>query len=274
MAIITVLVIAGALAFGLLMHRYLRWRSSDDDDGRADAEGLGIGELAVPLLTLVTLLLAFVLVATFSSYREASDRAGAEAGAVLEEAEAAQVLPNPAGQRILGSLQCYARAVAGPGWRSLSSTRQTDPISIAADTQVRAVLVEAQESTRDSAALSAVVDADRDRVIARRGRLAEAHASVPSVVTVLLIGIVAVTVAAIAALADRRIRHGLRLILVGVSTLMLTATLLVLFDLDQPFGGWIAIAPTDMVEVEKAIGAQLLDGQPPCDASGAPTPQG
>jgi hypothetical protein len=78
------------------MQRYLLGHSSDDDDGRADAEGLDVGELAVPLLTLVTLLLALVLVATFSSYREASDRAVEEAGAVLEEAEAAQA---PAGTR-------------------------------------------------------------------------------------------------------------------------------------------------------------------------------
>ena len=61
MAVITVLTIVGALVFGLLMHRYLRRRSSDDNDGRDDAEGLGVGELAVPLLTLVTLLLAFRL---------------------------------------------------------------------------------------------------------------------------------------------------------------------------------------------------------------------
>ena len=274
MAVITVLMIVGALVFGLLMHRYLRRRSSDDNDGRDDAEGLGVGELAVPLLTLVTLLLAFVLVATFSSYQEASDRAVAEAGAVLEEAEAALALPSPADQRILGSLQCYARAVAGPGWRSLSNTRHTDPISIAANTHVGAVLVEAQESISGSAALSAVVEADRDRVIARRGRLAEAEASVPTIVTALLIGIVAVTVAAIAALADRRIRHGLRLILVGVSTLMLTATLLVIFDLDRPFGGWIAIEPTHMLEVAEVIEAELLIAPPPCDMSGAPTPQG
>ena len=273
MAVITVLMIVGALVFGLLMHRYLRRRSSDDNDGRDDAEGLGVGELAVPLLTLVTLLLAFVLVATFSSYQEASDRAVAEAGAVLEEAEAALALPSPADQRILGSLQCYARAVPA-GWRSLSSTRHTDPISVAANTHVGAVLVEAQESISDSAALSAVVEADRDRVIARRGRLAEAEASVPTIVTALLIGIVAVTVAAIAALADRRIRHGLRLILVGVSTLMLTATLLVIFDLDRPFGGWIAIEPTHMLEVAEVIEAELLIAPPPCDMSGAPTPQG
>ena len=274
MAIITVVVIAGALAFGLLVQRYLRKRSPDDDDGRADAEGLGVNELAVPLLTLVTLLLAFVLVATFSSYREASDRTVDEAGAVLDEAEAALALPDPAGQRIVGSLQCYARAVAGPGWRSLSRTRHTDPVSIAANTQVGAMLIEAQESIGDSAALSAVLVADRDRVIARRGRLAEAETSVPTIVTVLLIGLVAITVAAIAALADRRIRPGLRVILVGVSTVMITATLLVLFDLDRPFGGWIAIEPTDMLEVERVIGAELLTGQPPCDESGAPIPQG
>ena len=75
MAVITVVVIAGALVFGLLVQRYLRQGSSHEPEGRAEAEGLGVNELAVPLLTLVTLLLAFVLVATFTSYRDASDRA-------------------------------------------------------------------------------------------------------------------------------------------------------------------------------------------------------
>ena len=49
---------------------------------------------------------------------------------------------------------------------------------------------------------------------------------------------------------------------------MLTATLLVIFGLDRPFG-WIAIEPTDIVEVEEVIGAELLNAQPPGDASGA-----
>lgn len=51
-----------------------------------------MGDLAVPLLTLVALLVAFVLLETFASFRVASDGAGQEAGALMAEAEAASLL--------------------------------------------------------------------------------------------------------------------------------------------------------------------------------------
>jgi hypothetical protein len=51
-----------------------------------------------------------------------------------------------------------------------------------------------------------------------------------------------------------------------------TATLLVIFDLDRPFGGIASIKPTDLRAVERQLGASPLGVNPPCDAQGAPTP--
>jgi hypothetical protein len=86
----------------------------------------------------------------------------------------------------------------------------------------------------------------------------------------LLIGSVAIAIAGTAALAHRRMRAGLRLVLVGATALVLTATLLVIIDLDRPFGGWATIEPTAMLNVERQIATSPLATDPPCDASGAP----
>jgi hypothetical protein len=93
---------------------------------------------------------------------------------------------------------------------------------------------------------------------------------VPSVVTVLLIGSVVLTVGATAALADRRIRASLRWGLLGLSALIFTATLLVILDLDRPYGGVASIKPTAMRAVEQQIGATPFGATVPCDASGVP----
>jgi hypothetical protein len=118
--------------------------------------------------------------------------------------------------------------------------------------------------------LSEIYSADHERVEARRVRLAEAQPSVPGVVTALLIACVAITIAGTAALAHQRMRRGLRITLVGVTTVIFTATLLVIFDLDRPFGGIATIKPTDLRIVEQQLGTNPLAANPPCDASGAP----
>jgi hypothetical protein len=264
---VLVIVVLSAAA-GLLARRLLR--TNDDTDVRAQAEGLQAAELLNPSRTLVALILAFVLVQTFSSYQDAGDAATAEASAVSTEATAAALLPPPGSAEVVASLRCYARAVAGPGWTSLEQSRRTSPITDQAAAQVEAALGRAEAAGANDVVLGQLLTADHERVQARRVRLAEAEPAVPGIVTALLIGCVAISIAGTAALAHRRMRSGLRLVLVGVTAVVLTATLLVILDLDRPFGGVATIEPTAMLNVERQIGASPLAADPPCDASGAP----
>jgi hypothetical protein len=236
----------------------------------ATAEGLDAGEMWTPVRILVALVLAFVLVQTFSSYQNAGDAATKEATAVSAEAASAGLLPPAAAADLVGALRCYARAVAGPGWAELTATRHSSPISDQATAQVEAALGRAQTAGADSILLSEIYSADHERVEARRIRLAEAEPSVPGVVTVLLVLCVAVTIGGTAALAHRRMRAGLRYGLIGVTALVFAATLLVIFDLDRPFGGLASIKPTEMRTVEQQLGNTPLGANPPCDAQGAP----
>ena len=263
--VIIVVVLSGAL--GLLAHRRLVKRARTDSQD--SAEGIPLSDLLAPVRILVALVLAFVLVQTFSSYEDASDAANDEAGAVSTEAVAAALLPSPTGPDLVARLRCYARAVAGPGWASLEATRRTSSISSDADAQVAAAVAAAQQGDIREAVLAEVVTAERGRAAARRVRLAEAAPSVPGIVTALLIGCVAITVASTATFADRRIRPSLRWTLLGVTTIIFTASLLVILDLDRPFGGVARIDPTAMRAVEEQIGA-TSPGAPPCDRSGGP----
>jgi hypothetical protein len=263
---VVVIVLSGAL--GILVQHLLARRGGTDS--QASAEGIPLTDLLTPMRILVALVLAFVLVQTFSSYEDAGDAADDEAGAVSAEARAAVLLPAPAGPQLVGLLRCYARAVAESGWTALEATRHTSSVSNDADARVATAVGQAQQAGTSENLVGQVVAADRDRGAARRVRLAEAVPSVPGIVTALLIGSVAVTVASTAAFADRRIRPSVRWTLLGITTLIFTASLLVILDLDSPFGGVAAIKPTAMRAVEQQIGTIPFGADPPCDLSGAP----
>jgi hypothetical protein len=266
LVLVVIAVVVLSCAGGLAARRWLRTES----DEVANAEGLDAGEMWTPVRILVALVLAFVLVQTFSSYHNAGDAAAREASAVSAEATSAGLLPKAAATDLVGSLRCYARAVAGPGWAELAATRRTSPISEAAAAQVEAALGRAQAAAADSALLSEIYAADHERVEARRVRLAEAAPSVPGLVTALLVLCVGVTIGGTAALAHRRMRPALRYGLIAITAVVFTATLLVIFDLDRPFGGIAGIKPTDLRNVELQLGASPLGAHPPCDAQGAP----
>ncbi|NUS50650.1 MAG: DUF4239 domain-containing protein [Nocardioidaceae bacterium] len=264
--LIVVVVLSGAL--GLLTHRRLaRGLRTESQD---TAEGVPLTDLLSPVRILVALVLAFVLFQTFSSFEDAGDAADEEAGAVSTEAVAAALLPAPTGPDLVAQLRCYARAVAGPGWESLEATRHTSSISAAADARVAASVARAERADISAPLVAEVVSAERGRAEARRVRLAEATPSVPAIVTALLVGSVAITVAATAAFADRRIRPSLRWTLLAVTALIFTASLLVILDLDRPFGGVARIDPTAMRAAEQQIGTTPFGADPPCDLSGAP----
>lgn len=264
--VIVVVVLSGVL--GLLVQRRLAKHVATVSQD--SAEGIPLTDLLAPVRILVALVLAFVLVQTFSSYEDASDAANGEAGAVSTEAVAAALLPSPTGANLVAQLRCYARAVAGPGWASLETTRHTSSISNDADARVVALVAQAQQADISESLVAEVVAAERGRASARRVRLAEAAPSVPALVTALLIGCVAITVASTAAFADRRIRRSLRWTLLGLTTLIFTASLLVILDLDRPFGGMARIDPTAMRTAEEQIGTTSYGANPPCGLSGAP----
>ena len=191
---------------------------------------------------------------------------------MVAEGQAARLLSPGSASEVIGALQCYARAVAGPGWEALEATRKTSPVTEDASVRVGEALLEARAVPDDQQALATVLDADAARLDARAGRLTEAQRSVPISVTLLLVVSVAIVLGGLAVLTSRRARLAYALPVLAATVIIFGGTLVVIVDLDRPFGGVASIEPTEMREAERTLAEMPEAVPPPCDDDGAPLP--
>jgi hypothetical protein len=264
-----VIVLALVAVLGFWAQRHLH-RERLHDDPLARVEGLPVSELVIPIRTLATLLLAFVLVAVFQSYQAAGDDAAEEAGAVLSMAEGAVLLTPDARQDVLGRLTCYARSVAGPEWRAQAKGAGPSPATDAAADALALALRRTVASKGNDVALSSILSSNSLRVQTRIKRIDEARPSVPGPVWALLAATVAAAIGGLAAFGHPGVRRRIQLTVLATTTLVFAFTLGVVQDLDRPYDGLVRIEPTEMQDVARRI-AGLPGGElPPCNSDGIP----
>ena len=114
-------VLVGALLIGLLANRWVR------PFAKSEVQGVKLELLISPLLTLTVLLLAFVLVQVFASFRASKDASGLEAGRVVFEFDIAGYYDDPIAEPMQSALVCYARAVAHQDWPALAGDPELSP---------------------------------------------------------------------------------------------------------------------------------------------------
>jgi hypothetical protein len=267
--VVILIVLAVALVAGYFLQRRVLGRRGDDRS-RSHAEGLPVAELFIPVLTLATLLLAFVLVVCATSYEAAGDKATDEAGAVVAEAQDAELLTPASSAMVAGRLRCYARAVAGPEWEVQRHNGAISPIADEASNWVTDALRTAARTPANHLVLPSLLTDDAQRIEARRGRLAEARPSVPEVVKILLLVTVAAMVLGMAAFAHPHVRRGTQLAVAVGTAAVFAFALLVVDDLDHPYGGPASVQPTAMRDAEARVAALPRGGAPLCDAAGRP----
>ncbi len=245
----------------------------DPSDQRVWAEALRVKELVIPVRLLASLLLAFVVVSVFGSYRSASDQAATEAGAVLAMGEQATLLQGDARTQVLGALRCYTRAVAGPDWDAQAETGQLSPVTDAAADRINSVLAGITADPRNAAAGGAILNTDAARIQARIQRSQQARPSVPDEVWVLMLVTVAVMIGSAAAFTHPSVGRGPRWALLAGTALVFGLTLAVTYDIGRPFDGLIRVSPTAIQNVDGRL-SHLPDGSgpPPCGADGQPQP--
>ena len=264
---IIVVLVLSAVAGGVIQRRHFKDR--DVNDQRAWAEGLRVKELVIPVRLLASLLLAFVVVSVFGSYRNTSSQAANEAGAVLAMGEQAVLLSEPARGEVLGSLRCYTRAVAGPDWEAQAQNGALSPVTDAAADRINATLREATTDPQNASAVAAILDDDAGRIQARIQRSNEARPTVPNEVWVLMLVTVGVMIGSSAALAHPGVSTSVQYALLAGTTLVFGLTLLITYDIGRPFDGFARVNPTAMQNVDHRL-ANLPGGsdEPPCDADG------
>jgi len=251
-----------ALLAGLAANRWLRPRlvnSSDD-------EGMAVKDLVGPLLTMTILLLSFVLVTANGSYGKAEVASRGEARALDQLVETAEYAPETERARVQADAVCYARAVRTQEWPAMSDGNGSTAPSVWS-TDLR----ESFKSMVGKPVFGMLVSADNKRSDEREERLTQATSSIPGTIFWFLLATLVITVTALGICLPRRNNRG-QIITLVVITGLLTTALVIIRDVDRPFGGIINVAPTAMAEAERQAERDFTANHPaaelPCDDEG------
>ncbi|WP_306318487.1 MULTISPECIES: hypothetical protein [unclassified Streptomyces] len=260
--VIAIVVAAFALIAGLVANRYLRPRLLTEDDD----SGMAVKDLVAPLLTLTVLLLAFVLVTANGSYGKAEVASRGEARALDQLVETAEYAPAAQRSDVQADAICYARAVRVKEWPAMSEGKGSTAPSVWS-TDLRRTF----RTMQGDEAFGMLVSADHKRSDEREERLTQATASIPSAIFWFLLAVLAVTVAALGLCLPRKDNRG-QLAALTLVTVLLTATLCIIRDVDRPFGGIVDVEPTAISDVEQQATRDFLAhaklSDLPCDKQG------
>ncbi|MFD6891417.1 hypothetical protein [Streptomyces sp. NPDC059957] len=263
--VLVIVVAALALLAGLAANRFLRPRLLSEDDDT----GMAVKDLVGPLLTLTVLLLAFVLVTANGSYGKAEVSSRGEARALDQLVETAEYAPEVQRGRIQADAVCYARAVRTQEWPAMADGNGS-PAPSRWSTDFRTTF----RALEGKSAFGMLVAADNKRSEEREERLTQATPTIPSAIFWFLLATLTFTVISLGICLPRRNNRGQITALV-VITALLTTTLCIIKDVDQPFSGIIKVEPTAIAETERQATRDFLAHHKitelPCDDQGNPT---
>lgn len=265
--VIVFAVLLGALALGALANHWVR------PFAKSEVQGVKLELLISPLVTLTVLLLAFVLVQVFASYRASKDASGLEAGRVVFEYDLAGYYEDPIAQPMQSALICYARAVAHQDWPALAGDPELSPAAgrwgAALDTSFAKLRV-----IDNGQPYGTLLSADKERTDGRRLRLVQARPTMPVELQLLLLGTSALAVLGIAAFTLPYVSRRTQIGALVVLTTVLGVVLLSIVDLDTKYEGFIQMDNADFLLTDQLLTPRYEARFPaqalPCDAVGLP----
>ena len=262
---IIIVVLSVALVAGLVANHWVR------PFAKSEVQGVKLELLVSPLLTLSVLLLAFLLVQVYASYKTVRDASSEEAGKVLAEFDISGYLPPEYAAPLQSSVVCYSRSVAEIEWGKLDEGAAVDRTVSHWGNKIDEPMAQLAAERSDQP-YGTLLSVDRERAEARRKRITEARPSVPVELTLLLLGISALGVFSLAAFTlpyvSRRVQVGALLVLVTA----LGGMQLMLVEIDGKYDGVVAVEPTDLRAANELMTAKFEAKTPgdelPCDDQG------
>ena len=266
------LIVFGATA-GMIA-AILRVRRRAPDGGYFNDGDRASGVFGV-LATGFALLLGFVIFLAFTRYDESRAGAEAEALAVVQLFETAQLMPADAGAELSGQVECYARSVVNLEWPAMETGRGSEEISPWGLSLFRTLQAVEPETAAEQSAYDAWLAQTSAREEARLDRIHAAEGIVPLPIWIVLLlssALVLVYLLFYADSGERAVSQGM---LAGSVTAVVVASLLVLLSLNRPFdprlGGIRPIAMQRSLDVIGSAREALdLDDSLPCDEAGRP----
>lgn len=264
------LIIAAATAASVAAMLLVRRRAPEGSvfaDGDRAAGGFGV------LATGFSVLLGLIVFLAFTSYDDSRQGAEAEAIAVRQQFELAQFLPAEVRAELGGELTCYARSIVHVEWPALEAGTQEEganPWTLALFRTLRSTepRTNAQQSAYDQ-----WLDHTADREQGRSDRIHGAVGIIPGPLWFVLLFIAVVIFAYVLFFADSGERAKSQAMLMGSVTAVITAMLLLIQFLDDPYraglGGLQPVAMERTLQIlEQEQGVTRQPRPLPCDAEG------
>ncbi len=262
-----IIVVALSVIVGLVYNRRY-WRPAQED-GRVGSDGLQMKEVTGPLASLAVLLLAFVLVQSFSSWSAARKAEATEATAVLLMFREAELFKSPrARDELRRASICYATSVIEQEWPAMERERISN-VPTFWSTEIRRAAVRSVRLGTDSDAGKALLAREAQRATGRQDRLAEARAAVPDAMFALMLLAVVVALLLVGIVTAKGVTPGVHVVVVVAAALVFASTLLLIRDIEQPYGGVTGRDASQTTFIRTQM-LQDVSGDLPCDDQGLP----
>jgi hypothetical protein len=268
----SLLIVLGVTAVAVTAMLAVRRRAPEGSffaDGDRAAGVFGV------LATGFSVLLGFIVFLAFESYDQSRAGAEAEALTVTQQVETAQFFPLAVRRRLTGQLICYARSVAGDEWSEMEDGTLGDAVNPWGVELFRTLQGVQPRSATEQSAYDKWLDQTSEREEARLDRVHGAVGVIPTTLWLVLFFVAGIIFVFMLFFADRGERAVVQGLLMGAVVSVISAMLLLLHALDNPFHGGVGGLPPVAMEralriVDEALGAVDQQVPVPCDAAGRP----
>jgi Protein of unknown function (DUF4239) len=268
----TVLILACAVAVAIGAMLFVRRTAPEGsyfEDGDRASGVFGV------LATGFAIFAGFVIFLAFTSYDQSRSGAEAEALVVVQQYETAQFLPANVRNRLTGQLVCYGRSVVSQEWPSMEDGTVGDAINPWAVALFASLKLAQPKTSVEDAAYGKWLDQTTDREEARRDRVHGAAGIIPNSIWLVLFFTAGIVFAFMLFFADSAERAKSQAMLIGSATAVVTATLLAIHVLDNPYRPGVGSLRPVAMERSLAILDEIRDALNqsaalPCDEKGTP----
>ena len=267
---VAVLVVVAVTAVAVAAMLVVRRNAPDGSyfhDGDRAAGVFGV------LATGFAVLLGFVVFLAFTSYDAARSGAEQEAVIVAQQVETVQLFPPSVRDRLTGELVCYARSVAGVQWEMMEAGKLGEQLNPWGSQLFQTLRTVDPKTAAEQSAFDAWLSQTSDRESARNDRIHGAVGVIPTPLWIVLFFISGLIFVYMLFFADKGERAVVQALLMGTVVAVITAMLLLLYALDNPFHKGIGgLRPVAMERTLQIIDEELaISGNhhaAPCDTRG------
>jgi Protein of unknown function (DUF4239) len=265
-----ILVVAGTTALAVGAMLFVRRQAPEGSyfsDGDRASGVFGV------IATGFSVLLGFIIFLAFTSYDNTKQGAETEALVVAQQFETAQFMPAAQSRQFSDGLVCYARFVVNREWPRLEAGTEGNSFNPWSVAMFRTLQQVEPNGPTEEAAFSKWLDQNSERVAARQDRIHAAQGVVPTPLWLVLFLAAAIIGTFMLFFADSGERAKTQALLIGSVVSVVTATLLLLTFLDNPYYGGVGTQePVAMKRTQEILAREraLLGIRTPlpCNAAG------